>query len=84
MKASELREKSVDELRSQLQELYKDQFNYRMQNSTGQLGQIHLVGDVKRDIARVKTLIAEKQRDENQNAEKQNAETQASEQNSES
>ena len=61
MKASELREKSVEELRTQLQDLYKDQFSYRMQKSTGQLAQTHLVGGVKRDIARVKTLIAEKQ-----------------------
>ena len=84
MKASELREKSVDELRSQLQELYKDQFNYRMQHSTGQLGQIHLVGDVKRDIARVKTLLSEKLLSEKGSDEKQNAETEATEQNSES
>ena len=61
MKASELREKSIEELQTQLQELYKDQFNYRMQSSTGQLGQIHLIGTVKRDIARVKTIITEKQ-----------------------
>ncbi len=64
MKASELREKSVEELQSQLQELYKDQFNYRMQNTTGQLGQVHLVGAVKKDIARIKTIITEKQKSE--------------------
>ena len=46
----------------QLQELYKDQFNYRMQNSTGQLGQVHLVKEVRKDIARVKTILAEKER----------------------
>ncbi|MCG8415495.1 MAG: 50S ribosomal protein L29 [Pseudomonadales bacterium] len=61
MKASELREKSVEELQTQLQDLYKDQFNYRMQNSTGQLGQVHLISEVKRDIARIKTIITEKQ-----------------------
>ena len=60
MKASELREKSVDELKTQLQELYKDQFNYRMQAATGQLGQSHLLGTTRRDIARLKTLINEK------------------------
>ena len=59
MKASELREKSVEELQTQLQELYKDQFNYRMQQGTGQLGQIHLVGEVRRDIARVCAAGAE-------------------------
>ena len=59
MKAEELREKSIEELQEQLQELYKDQFNYRMQKSTGQLGQIHLVDEVRKDIARVKTIITE-------------------------
>ena len=61
MKASELREKSVDELKSKLEELRKDQFNFRMQQSTGQLAQSHLVSEVRKDIARVKTLINEKQ-----------------------
>lgn len=62
MKASELREKSVDELKVQLQELSKEQFNQRMQLGAGQLAQVHLVGAVKRDIARIKTIITEKQR----------------------
>jgi len=69
MKASELREKSVEELQSQLSDLYKDQFNNRMQKSTGQLGQSHLLRDVKRDIARVKTLLNEKQAAEQSNSE---------------
>jgi len=62
MKAEELREKSIEELQEQLQELCKDQFNYRMQKSTGQLGQIHLVDEVRKDIARVKTIITERQK----------------------
>ena len=62
MKASELREKSVPELKETLEELYRDQFNYRMQKATGQLGQTHLMAGVKKDIARVKTLITEKER----------------------
>ena len=62
MKASELRDKSVDELLSQLLDLYKDQFNNRMQSATGQLGQVHLLKAVRRDIARVKTIIVEKQK----------------------
>ncbi|NQV70681.1 MAG: 50S ribosomal protein L29 [Pseudohongiella sp.] len=62
MKASELREKSVEELQTQLQGLYKDQFNYRMQNGTGQLGQVHLIGAVRKDIARIRTIITEKQK----------------------
>ncbi len=62
MKASELREKSVEELQTDLQELYKNQFNYRMQKGTGQLAQVHLIGDTKKDIARIKTIITEKQK----------------------
>ncbi len=38
----------------------KDQFNYRMQKSTGQLNQTHLVKEVAKDIARVKTVLREK------------------------
>lgn len=64
MNPSELREKSVDELNKRLQELYKDQFNHRMQKAAGQLGQSHLQGSVKKDIARVKTIINEKQKAE--------------------
>ena len=62
MKASELRDKSVEELQTELHELCKSQFSYRMQKNTGQLGQFHLLNNVKRDIARVKTIITEKQR----------------------
>ncbi|MBL6689453.1 MAG: 50S ribosomal protein L29 [Pseudomonadales bacterium] len=61
MKASELREKSVEELQQEIDNLSKEQFTYRMQKSTGQLGQPHLLGQIKRDIARIKTVIREKQ-----------------------
>lgn len=61
-KGNELREKSVADLQTQLKDLYKDQFNFRMQKSTGQLGQTHLITNVRKDIARVKTIITEKQR----------------------
>jgi len=61
MNMEELREKSVEDLQDQLQSLHKDQFNYRMQNSAGQLGQVHLIKSVRKDIARVKTIITEKQ-----------------------
>ncbi|MBW8456096.1 MAG: 50S ribosomal protein L29 [Pseudomonas sp.] len=57
MKANELREKSVEQLSEQLLELLRDQFNLRMQKATGQLGQSHLLSQVKRDIARVKTVL---------------------------
>ena len=60
MKAQELREKTLDDLREDLVALYKEQFNYRMQNSSGQLGQIHLISSIRKDIARVKTIITEK------------------------
>lgn len=57
MKANELREKSFEQLNEQLLELLRDQFNLRMQKATGQLGQSHLLSQVKRDIARVKTVL---------------------------
>lgn len=60
MNTAELREKSVDELNQELLGLLKDQFSLRMQKSSGQLAQTHLLGQVRRDIARVKTLINEK------------------------
>lgn len=60
MKASELREKSSDELQQQLLDLLRDQFNLRMQKSTGQLNQTHLLGQVRKDIARVQTVLNQK------------------------
>ena len=60
MKASELKTKAVAELQSQLEELLGEQFKLRMQKATGQLGQTHLIGQTRRDIARVKTVLAQK------------------------
>ncbi len=60
MKASELKNKAGAELQSQLEELLSDQFKLRMQKATGQLGQTHLIGQTRRDIARVKTVLASK------------------------
>ena len=60
MKALDLREKSVDELQEELIKLRKEQFSLRMQFASGQLGQVHLVKEVRRDIARVKTVMKEK------------------------
>lgn len=57
MKAQELREQSVEQLNERLLGLLRDQFNLRMQKATGQLGQSHLLSQVKRDIARVKTAL---------------------------
>ncbi len=60
MKANELRDKSVEDLNNQLLQLRKDQLKLRMQQSTGQLGQPHLIRETRRDIARIKTLLNEK------------------------
>ncbi|MEK9712034.1 MAG: 50S ribosomal protein L29 [Thalassolituus sp.] len=60
MKASELKEKSVAELQSQLEELLGEQFKLRMSKATNQLGQTHLLRETRRDIARVKTVLASK------------------------
>jgi len=61
MKANELREKSVDELSAELIENRKEQFGLRMQQSTGQLTRPSEMKRVRRQIARIKTLITEKQ-----------------------
>ena len=60
MKASELREKSVDDLQKELHGLLREQFNLRMQKGTGQLSHPHRVSQVRREIARVKTILSEK------------------------
>jgi large subunit ribosomal protein L29 len=57
MKANELREKSVQQLNEQLLGLLRDQFNLRRLKATGALGQSLLLSQVKRDIARVKTVL---------------------------
>ena len=60
MKAKELREKSVEELNTELLNLLREQFNLRMQAASGQLQQTHLLKQVRRDVARVKTLLTQK------------------------
>jgi len=60
LQVTDLRSKSALELSEVLVGLQRDQFNFRMQKSTGQLAQSHLLTGVKKDIARVKTLIGEK------------------------
>ena len=60
MKASELRDKNVQELNDELLRLRKEQFGLRMQRASEQLAQTHLLTQTRRDIARVKTLIQEK------------------------
>ena len=60
MKASELQAKTAAELRDTLHDLLKEQFNLRMQRGTGQFSRPHLMKDVRRNIARVKTVINQK------------------------
>ena len=60
MKASELRTKSADELNKELLDLLKAQFSLRMQKATQQLSNFSQIGKVRRDIARVRTLLREK------------------------
>ncbi|MGB7503143.1 MAG: 50S ribosomal protein L29 [Azonexus sp.] len=60
MKASELRSKSVDELKKELLDLLKAQFGLRMQIATQQLSNTSQMSKVRRDIARIRTLIREK------------------------
>ena len=60
MKASELRESSVAELNDELVKLRKEQFNLRMQDATGQLTNQDQFRKVRRNIARVKTVLNEK------------------------
>ena len=60
MKAKELKNKSVEELTAKLDELKKDLFMLRMQHATNQLDNPLQLNAVKKDIARVKTIIREK------------------------
>ena len=61
MKAKEIRELSVEELEVKLTELKKDLFNLRLQNATNQLDNPTRIAEVKRDIARVNTILREHQ-----------------------
>jgi large subunit ribosomal protein L29 len=58
MKAGDLRAKTEDQLREQLLQLKKEQFNLRFQKATGQLENTARVREVRRDIARIKTILA--------------------------
>jgi large subunit ribosomal protein L29 len=60
MNASELREKTPDQLRDQLVQLKKEAFNLRFQQATGQLENTARMKTVRRDAARVKTILNEK------------------------
>jgi large subunit ribosomal protein L29 len=60
MKAEDLREKSVEELQKTLGEEQEAQFKLRMQQATSQLNETHKVKQVRRNIARLKTVITQK------------------------
>ena len=59
MNASELRAKESVELKTELEALRREQFNLRMQQATGEMARPHEHGRVRKDIARIKTVMAE-------------------------
>ena len=61
MKIDEVRRLSADQLAEQLLQLKKEQFNLRFQAATSQLEKTHRVNEVRKDIARVKTVLRAKQ-----------------------
>ncbi len=63
MKAQEIRAMGLDELKTKQGELAKESFNLRMQHRLGQLDNPKKLTELRRDTARVKTIIAEKQRE---------------------
>jgi len=60
MKAGEVRDMSEDELKDKLLQLKKEQFNLRFQTASGQLEKTARVKEVRRDIARIKTILTQK------------------------
>ena len=62
MKTADLRHKTPDELKEELLSLRKESFNLRFQRATGQLENTARVGQVRRDIARIKTVLSEKRK----------------------
>jgi large subunit ribosomal protein L29 len=61
LKGSELRELSVDELETRLGEVKEELFNLRFQNATGQLDNYKRLGELRRDVARLKTVLRERE-----------------------
>lgn len=62
MNAQELRAKSSDDLRKELLDLSREAFNLRMQKGVGQLSRPSQIKALRRDIARVKTILSERER----------------------
>ncbi|WP_057463431.1 50S ribosomal protein L29 [Pseudovibrio sp. POLY-S9] len=65
MKASDVRANTSDELKANLEELKKEQFNLRFQRATGQLENTARVRQVRRDIARIQTVLRDKRVSDN-------------------
>jgi len=61
MKIKDIRDLGVDELRQKNRELAEEFFNLRMRHASGQLESTATIGHVRKDIARVKTVLAEKE-----------------------
>ena len=61
LKGAELRELGVDELQTRLAEVKEELFNLRFQNATGQLDNYKRLGDLRRDVARIKTVLRERE-----------------------
>ena len=64
LKTEDLRAMTPDQLEDELLKLKKEQFNLRFQRATGQLANTSRVREVRRDIARIKTIAAQKKRAE--------------------
>jgi large subunit ribosomal protein L29 len=62
MNAQELRSKTVSELRIELHNLLREKFSLSMQRGTGQLSRPHQVKKVRKDIARINTVLTEKEK----------------------
>jgi large subunit ribosomal protein L29 len=61
MKSTELKDKTAGELQSELLALLKEQFNLRIQKGVSQIAQTHLFKKVRKEIARIKTILREKE-----------------------
>lgn len=61
MKIDEIRGMTPDQLADTLMSLKKEQFNLRFQAATGQVEKTHRVGEIRKDIARIKTVLRSKQ-----------------------
>ena len=61
LKPAELRDLSVDELQTRLAEVKEELFNLRFQNATGQLDNYKRLGELRRDVARIKTVLRDRE-----------------------